>query len=440
MSLPSPEVLRSLGLDPKDYEKKEVKTVEELLKKPPHVILAQVFRNCDLLFDDKTKISLKKGSVMVMDSGLFLSAKRGNDDRRVHLKPYRRTFSEFFNRYRGQSLDDKHLLVWRYGGLGDLIFSQPVIKYLKEKYPTCSITYATAFKNKQLLESWPKGLIDTITEIPFNKSLLMNSDYHLTFEGFIERCRESCFQNAYDVFSKAANVQIDQTDDKYYPELLVDEKSSNKFKEIVPDNFIVVQIRATSPLRMMPFSKWKIIIEKLNELGFNIVVVDDEGYEDRYNKLFIENKMNRDKIFNLCRYSKSIKDAISVINHSHGVIAIDSSFIHIAAALKKPVVGIYAPFLAETRMKYYKDSDWVEPKESECKLFPCFLHYKRTYECPSFRAGKEITCFSPISETEVVDKFLKLVEEKVKVRESNDSTTDRPHEKSIEESSSVFSG
>jgi ADP-heptose:LPS heptosyltransferase len=437
----NPAILRSVGIDPKEIEKSTiVEKLEDLLDSPPYMVLAQVFVNCDMLFDNRIRFPLRKGSVIVIPLDAFLNSKRDSVTRKIHLKPYRKFFSEYFRRYRGQNLENKTLLIWRWGGLGDLLFIQPIVKYLKEKYPTCKIVLASAVQNRDLLELWPKGLIDTITDMPFKKEFLTEADYHLSFEGTIERCKESHFINSYDVFSKFANIPVDLTNDKYQIELISDKKTEQEVTPFVPENTIILQIRATSPIRMMELSKWKIIIDGILDLGFNVGFLDDAVYSNIYDNLFVEYNLDRSRVFNLSLQSKDIKHAISILNLSAGVVGVDSAFIHIAAALKKPVVGIYGPFLGETRMKYYKNASWVEPKETECPLFPCFFHHFQTNNCPFVRSRQPVKCLQAISESSVLDKIKELfvVQKSVKEREINDEqSTNQLYEAPVLRNSNV---
>lgn len=115
------------------------------------------------------------------------------------FQPYRRNFVDFFKRYEGQDLNGKNLLIFRLGGFGDIMFSQPIAKYLRKKYPDVVITYATLPLYKPLLVSWPEKLIDYMGDIPFEKGLLEKTDYHINFSGVQENCDEGKKLNIYDL-------------------------------------------------------------------------------------------------------------------------------------------------------------------------------------------------------------------------------------------------
>ena len=161
----------------------------------------------------------------------------------------------------------------------------------------------------------------------------------------------------------------------------------------------------------MGSEKWINIIKHLHKAGIFTAFLDRPERKQMYDELINVGNIDSQFCVNLCHLSSDIHHAVAIISQSDGVIGIDSSMIHIAAALKKPVLGIYAPFKGELRMKYYKTGDWVEPSSSKCSKFPCFFHSNQVRECPSLVMGNPPMCFDGINEEEVVEKFRKLQKE-----------------------------
>jgi len=58
------------------------------------------------------------------------------------------------------------------------------------------------------------------------------------------------------------------------------------------------------------------------------------------------------------------------------VVAADSAFVHLAAALEKPCVGLWGPFSYESRAKYYPKHYDVRHEQNHmvCPHAPCFTH------------------------------------------------------------------
>ena len=388
-----------------------VSSLDELLSVPPSIIRVKSKRDFSLNIGNKT-VMIKGGKELIMPLGIYLRVKEDKKTHTLFMEPANTKFKDTFNRYRGQDLTDKNLLVWRFGGIGDLMFSQPLIMFLKDKYPTCKITYATAPGNVSLFDSWPEGLLEHVTIMPFDAKVMDDNDYHMTFEGTIERCKEAHSVNAYDIFMRTANVEFDLY--KYQTDLVPDEETVNKFKKYIPDNTVIIQSRSSAILRTYPLFKLHEIMNKLTDSGYYIGLLDMKEMAPMYNKFVNtdENLRNKDKILNLANGSESLTECIALISLACGTIGIDSSITHMSAALKKPTVGLYGPFAGELRMKYYKTGDWVEPGpewNNKCGKQPCFFHEPEFKNCPCFSNKKYSDCLIDLDTDKIVNKFLALL-------------------------------
>lgn len=398
-------LLEKLGIDMKTV--KIYKTVDQLLERTPFFVTGKAIRE-SIVTVDGAPIRIPKESVVVMPLDFFLSTRKTKKNI-IQLRPYRKKFKDFFKRYKGQNLDGKKILIVRLGGIGDHLFSQPVCKYIKDNWPTSKIVYAAAPRYIPTFNSWPKGLVDAVIPVPFPRDILLNSDYHLFFEGSIERNLEARKVNAYDIFAKMAGLEIDQTSPTYYPELVTNPFIVDKLKSQLPKKYIVIQVRATSPLRMMGIRKWMNILSLLESYtDHNFLFLDQPEREGMFDKMIKHRNLNPERFFNGCRLSRDVEHAVNILAMSRGSIGIDSSFTHISAALGKPTIGIYAPFKGELRMKYYKNSAWVEPETSTCKFFPCFFHGEEAVNCKDLRNANPPRCFDGIDEDEVFEKVQQL--------------------------------
>lgn len=397
--------LRKLGIT--ESLKGDV-AIPELINDIPHMAIARVQHNGNLIINEE-RIQIHKDTTIVMPIGFFLSAKRDNTTGSINLKLHKRQLKDYLKRYKGEDLNGKKLFIWRTGGFGDIMFIQPIVKYLKEKY-NCHITLACAPNFYKILDLWPAGLLDRKTTIPFPVRELYESDYHLTFDGVIERTKESKLENCYDLFCKMANIKIDLNDPKYKIELTLESAVTESVKSLIPkEKYVVVQLRASSPSRAMDDAKWEVIFKELNKLGYKVVILDKLRFGMFYHRLIKRGGYDKDMVIELTKHSKDISVVSSIISMSSAVIGIDSSFLHIGAALGKPVIGIYGPFLGDLRMRYYNNSAFVEPKEKKCPLQPCFFHQEDVRKCPSLQLKQYPACLSNIDESEVISKFKELL-------------------------------
>ena len=178
------------------------------------------------------------------------------------------------------------------------------------------------------------------------------------------------------------------------PELYISPYEVEKIKEFVPfKEFVVVAPGARWKTKRYPEEKFKNVIELLKSTGVQSVIVGGKEEEVMGKKLSSETGA-----VNLCG-RLSIRGSLSVISLSLGVISNDSAVVHMARAVKRPVVAIFGPTHPAFGFAPYPDEGVAITKNLPCS--PCSLHGKT--KC------KNRECFE-ISPEEVVSKFLSLIE------------------------------
>ena len=397
------KILARFGLGVHSFSKYE--TIKDLNKCSPSMVTTSVCRPGTAIIDGKHEVNMRLGDIYVMNYGLF---KRINNNN-TYLEPYKKKFSQFFKRYYNNDLSGKKILFTRMGGLGDILFSQTCIKYLKNRYPDCQIDYATSPNNIEFFQSWESGLVENVLPIPYLLSDLKRYDYHATFEGSIERCHEAERLNCYDIFRKVLGLDFNVYN--YLPNLVPLTNLVDELKDLVPDNMIVIHMKSTSPLRNMEVPKWGRIVNSLIDLGYNVGIVDSPGSYMMYEDFITRFNFPRTKIFNFSNVSKSINHAIAIASLSKGLIGIDSSMTHIFGALDKPLVGLYGPFLSELRLKYYKYAIGINADEFDncCEKYPCFFHTPEIFECPTIKKNNIPACLSSLNETKIIESLEKVI-------------------------------
>lgn len=378
----SPMVIYSLGLSEDNF--KTFSTIEELKKNPPNIIIAECVTSTKFVQNKFEKPQeIKKKNCYVMSAGVYGQL---HCDTRIFnrktgkpldiLKPSSMQFKKVYNPYCGQNLDNKTLLVTRQGGIGDLLFIQPNLIYLKEKYPTCTIKFACGPQYQSMIREW--DCVDEILDLPFlvNEMFTFNSDYQLVFEGVIERCKEAEEICAYNLFSKW--MGLDLPDELLVPTQKPNEETTIVVKEdylkelgLQEKDFIVIQMRASSPIRTPSPGVWKKLINLLTDKGHNILLTDLPSHSQDIDN-FIKTLQNKDKVFNFSKYSKEISHTISVVSLSKLVIATDSALPHIAESLGIKSFSIMGPFPGRVRYSTYKNNDWIDAVREGCS--PCFIH------------------------------------------------------------------
>jgi ADP-heptose:LPS heptosyltransferase len=394
--------LVSLGL--KEEASLIVNNIEDLKKYPSNIIIAESQKTFDYRQNVGDRQTMLKKEKYVMSIGFFYQIHYDVSAKIKLLKPSDIKFSKVYRPYNGQSLENKKLLVWRQGGIGDLLFISPNLRYLKELYPTCQIVFGCGPQYQTMVKEW--DFVDKIVDMPFTFSTLSGCDYHSMFEGVIERTKQAESENAYGLFTKWMNLNLPK--EKLYPQQKPNDLAVECCKKILSDwnikekEFIIIQPRASSPIRTPRPLVWKTIIDRLTQKD-QIVVITDSRHNSNGIEEFRKTLNNPEKVFNFASHSDELSKSIAMTSLSKLAIGIDSSLLHIAESLDVRGVGIFGPFPGKIRLETYRFSDWID-----CKSFcsPCFIHSSGL--CRNSKAGY-VCCYDNINYDQLMEKVFKYV-------------------------------
>jgi len=350
-----------------------VNTLDELKNSPPNIVVAECIKSVRFLQNRFRQQELKKKNKYVMGAGIYLQLHYDTRTNVEILKPSAIQFKKIYKHYSGQNLDNKSLLVFRQGGIGDLLFIQPNLVYLKEKYPTCTIKFACGPQYQSMISEW--DCIDEVLDLPFVVSEMFSSNYHCVFEGVIERCKEAENICSYNLFSNWMGLNL--SDDLLIPKQTPNEELVDKCRSILKEfnieekNFILIQMTASSPIRTPNPELWKKLINILTEKGHNILITDSPHKSPDVDN-FISKLDNKDKVKNFCQHSATIADTIAMVSLAKLTIATDSALNHISESLNTKSFSIMGPFPGKIRFSTYKNNDWIDVEREGCS--PCFQH------------------------------------------------------------------
>lgn len=319
-------------------------------------------------------------------------------------------------KYNGQDLTGKKLLVWRTGGMGDLCFITPNLRYIKENFKDSKIIFGCGPRFKYGMMNHP--YVDELVGLPIDYELLLSADYYLMFEGIIESNEEAHHMNAYDLFEKAFGFQNKIEKDKKIPVLGLSTEHEKKHRALLADflnkfptqnqqNPLVVGIglRASHIIRTIPPGIIDYMIKILLSNGCAVSLL---GGQDDYEVVqSLPSAMDK-RVFHAYKYSEDYRDTISHISMIDGVIGPDSSCVHIAAAFEKPVVGVYGAFPSRLRMPFYKNASGFDVKIA---CGPCFLHGIETCDYSNVQT-KEPFCMYTHRPEVIVEEMLTILNAK----------------------------
>lgn len=397
--------LHKLGLKP--GAGKMVDQLDDLWRDPPNIIIAKCLKSTGFVQNNFKHQTIRKKVHYVMGLGIYQQLVIDKRTGAKVLGPGQMKFRNLYRPYRGQNMDGKTILVWRTGGIGDLGFIQPNLRYLKQKYPTCKIWFACGPQYQAMVDNW--DCIDLLLDLPFPVTHLQRADYHALFEGVIERCKEAHTTNAYHLFSRW--LGLDLPDELLVPHNVPKEEKLVKCREVLKSwdvdekGYIVLQLRASSPIRTPRPEMWRKVVNILTHRGHKVVITDSP----RMGKMIDDFKGIVDKpemVFNFAHHSETLDCTIALASLAKLVVATDSALIHLAASLGTPSFGIYGPFPGNIRMTTYKNSDWTD---CQAPCSPCFLHGSQP--CVKNVKGHGI-CYDNLNVQEMIFKIERLLNDK----------------------------
>ena len=404
----TPAILKKFGLTMENV--KPVPNLEALRENPPNIVVTECKKNFKFIQNFFKEQQLKKRGKYVMGLGVFQQLQYMGQSKQKLLVPSNVKFSNIYRPYQGQPLaDGESVLVFRTGGIGDLLFIQPNLLYLKEKYPNCIIRFACGPQYQPMVKNW--DCIDELLDLPFTLTKLQQSTYHILFEGVIERCIQAHFDNAYNLFSRW--LGLDLPDEKLVPRQEPDPEMLQFCKNTLAEwnvgegDFVLMQLRASSPIRTPRHEFWLKIINELNRRGYKVLLTDNPRQAEQVDD-FIRMCDNPTMVFNFCKHSKTIGHSVALTKLAKATFATDSAMGHIAASMDVPCFGIYGPFPGHIRLKTYPKASWVDASR-HCG--PCFIHGHTPCQ---YAVGGYSPCYDELIETpeklnSVIDKFEELV-------------------------------
>lgn len=305
-----------------------------------------------------------------------------------------RQLKDVYRPYSGQNLNGKRLMVWRSGGIGDLLWLRPILCHLKSLYPESIISLATRSMFHEMVLLW-NDCLDELSDVPMTMDDVARADYHFSFEGLVERCFDATDHDIHDLLAIHAGLDPDVIEwccPMKLPRMLQDDKCYEFLRSVASlgkcggGRYACVQYRASTPIRTPLFRTFVAAINAVTAHGYHVVIPETKAHAADIDNL-ISCCNNPELICNFAYHDSSLVDLVRLVNHAKLVIGPDSAQVHIAAMQGTPALGIYGPFPGKLRCSRYKKVRWVEPEPSRCCGFGgkyCLLpQYAR---CPANHA------------------------------------------------------
>ncbi|RVT98078.1 glycosyltransferase family 9 protein [Mucilaginibacter limnophilus] len=309
------------------------------------------------------------------------------------------------------------ILVIRFSSMGDIIYTTPVVRCLKQQLPDAEIHFLTKPVFKYIYEGNPyvdklllleDTLSATIAAIKAERYAHI-VDLHNNLRTTIIKLRTGIKSSTYnkqtirkwlslklnvklvppvhlvDRYMKAVAVLGVQNDNRPIDYFI---KGNHSLEQLVPvshqNGYIAFVIGATHFTKRMPNDKIISICSKLNApvllLGGNDVAANGD----------IIAASNPNKIYNACGRT-SLDESVFLVSQANSIIGFDTGLTHIAEAFNKPIVSVWGGTVPELLgvQPYHVKESLVAGIELPCRpcskfgLPKCPLgHFKCMYDQP----------------------------------------------------------
>jgi len=286
------------------------------------------------------------------------------------------TFNDFIKKLSGDNISNKSnsILIFRGGGIGDLIALSSICEYYKD-----SNIYFFTQKKYFPLFSWfntavtPLNIYGPLLKDFSFKNQITKFKHYRSFigEGLIETGDR---RNWYKLMYNYAG--LDKIHHSHFRPSL--KGTSTKESEC---RYILIMNKANVMHRSIEFSTiFNALFPFLRDYHQVFVYADHLSDNDRD---YLKNLDYKSRSLIDILQAENLDEFLWTVNDANLVISVDTSALHFREGIKKPAIGLYSSFTTESRTKYYKYTKSYDIK-SECKHQPCFLHPKTNLEfCPA---------------------------------------------------------
>ncbi len=328
-------------------------------------------------------------------------------------------------------MNPQKILIIQTAFLGDVVLSTPLIKAVKRKYPHSKIFFLLIPQTKGLLQNNPhldgiivydkkdkeKGvssflaLARKIRASGFDLALIPHRSFRSALLAYLARIPQRTgfdkssgaflftkkikyIQNQSEAKRNLSLLETDmppendclpelfpsEDDFKYIEELFIswDVKKEDKIVGIAPGS-------VWNTKRWLPERFGEVAESLIEKLGVKVIFTG--GKEDE--KLCLEIASNMKSKPLIAAGKTSPLQSAALISRCHVILSNDTAPMHIAVAMRVPVVAIFGSTIPEFGFAPTGKNDLVIQKELYCR--PCGIHGRKNCPEKHFRCMKEIT-------------------------------------------------
>lgn len=307
------------------------------------------------------------------------------------------------------------ILVIRFSAIGDIVWTSPVVRCLKQQIPNAIIHFCTKKNYEEVVEANPfidkihfldknglNYLINNLKKENFDVVIDLHNNQRTSYIKFWLGKKSYTYQKLrlrkwlFVQFKMKNMLPKNHVADRYLEALAplgvyADGKGLDFFiaeNKIISDDyfpiiyqkkgFVAFVIGASYFTKRLPIAK---MVELCKKTTLPIVLVGGKEDEDNGNqliKLFEEETNQKGIIWNTCG-QLSIAQSASVVQKAKMVFAHDTGLMHIAAAFHKKIYSIWGSTVPELGLYPYK-TDYIALENLNLSCRPCSRMGKK--KCP----------------------------------------------------------
>jgi heptosyltransferase-2 len=333
----------------------------------------------------------------------------------------------------------KRILIIQTAFLGDVILSTPLIKALRELFPDSFISFLLIPETKKVLGNNPylnevlvydkrnkKGaiqffrMVDKIKERAFDLAVIPHRSFRSALLAYLSRIPKRIgFDNSAGsfLFTNKVNYrknvheiernlsllsEFDYHPSDTYPKIFPSSDDFSYVRKLLRDSDIHEdeKIVGIAPGSVWATKRW--ILQRFAQVadllqqkaGVKVVFLGSEEDEELCKQIAGQMKTPS----TILAGKADILQSAAIISLCRVILSNDSAPVHIASAMKRPVVAIFGSTIPEFGFAPYGEGHVVIQKKMECR--PCGIHGKQ--KCPQ----KHFNCMREITAQEVYEAVL----------------------------------
>jgi len=304
----------------------------------------------------------------------------------------------------------KNILIYRVGGIGDILFLFPYLSSIKKINPNCKISFICGLEIISILDICPHIDVKIPEPVKYDDIIKANYDKIIVCERFIEENPESEYIHAMDLPKDTFLEGIERGPIE----------STFSLSDPIGDKIhIAIAYSCSALIREISPSIWFDFIRQLEYDKFRVTLVapvdkfqDIEDVSEEIRKHNPKLELRR-----LCNESllEVIKTTLN-FDRPHIAIGADSGLVNLWGYHGIPVIGLYGPFESKLRLKYYKNAIGIDAI-TNC-LFgknengSCFVHSTKSCDLAQYKEELHSPCLHLINADHIrhaVNYFTKLL-------------------------------